>query len=55
MARRKPMMGGMRGGMPMRGDMMGRGGPGGKCTTLFCETYIFRFEQEGIVPRCHDH
>ncbi|CDQ78528.1 unnamed protein product [Oncorhynchus mykiss] len=29
MARRKPMMGGMRGGMPMRGDMMGRGGPGG--------------------------
>ncbi len=29
MARRKPMMGMMRGGMPMRGDrggMMGRGG-----------------------------
>lgn len=26
MARRKPMMGGMRGGMPMRDGMMGRGG-----------------------------
>lgn len=26
MARRRPMMGGMRGGMPMRDGMMGRGG-----------------------------
>lgn len=26
MARRKPPMGGMRGGMPMRDGMMGRGG-----------------------------
>lgn len=26
MARRKPMMAGMRGGMPMRDGMMGRGG-----------------------------
>lgn len=26
MARRRPMIGGMRGGMPMRDGMMGRGG-----------------------------
>lgn len=42
MARRKPMMGGMRGGMPMRDGMMGRGG---KCSQYLlldyftCSTY----------------
>lgn len=41
MARRKPMMGGMRGGMPMRDGMMGRGG---KCQKYFvrpCSHYSF--------------
>lgn len=39
MARRKPMMGGMRGGMPMRDGMMGRGG---KCQQYFyCWTCAF--------------
>lgn len=35
MARRKPMMGGMRGGMPMRDGMMGRGGK--------CQHYLFMY------------
>lgn len=37
MARRKPMMGGMRGGMPMRDGMMGRGG---KCPCLLVLDYL---------------
>lgn len=32
MARRRPMMGGMRGGMPMRDGMMGRGGNSATCS-----------------------
>lgn len=36
MARRKPMMGGMRGGMPMRDGMMGRGGK--------CQQYLLVFD-----------
>lgn len=36
MARRKPMMGGMRGGMPMRDGMMGRGGK--------CQQYLLVFQ-----------
>lgn len=38
MARRKPMMGGMRGGMPMRDGMMGRGG---KCLQCFVNGRLF--------------
>lgn len=37
MARRKPMMGGMRGGMPMRDGMMGRGG---KCQQYFSVLFL---------------
>ncbi len=39
MARRKPMMGGMRGGMPMRDGMMGRGGKCQQCLLVFKGTF----------------
>lgn len=43
MARRKPMMGGMRGGMPMRDGMMGRGGKCQQYFTLFKGMFIVLF------------
>lgn len=47
MARRKPMMGGMRGGMPMRDGMMGRGGK--------CQLYllVFDYSREYLCHSSH--